>query len=462
MLDLVIKNGMVVNSEHSGFFDVAVKNGKIVSLGKKEYFSESKKVIDAEGKYVMPGMIDSHVHVNLQLGHFTSLDNFNEASLAAAYGGTTSMIEFAIPYGDETPLEALQRRLKESQNHTMIDYSFHGCVTNGNEKAYYDLKELISGGVPSIKMFTVYKDDVMVGMGEIYEVLKILKEDGLALFHAESEDIIARLINKYVSQGKTGPVYHALSRPPISEAQTNASLLALIEETETPSLFVHMSTTKAKQLIKNARKKLPVFTEVCPHYLTLTEDVYSRADGQNFICSPPIRSKDEQEGLWNMIKEGLVDVVNSDHTAYDTAQKAKYKDQFTKAPNGLPGIETRGTVLFSEGVCKGKITPNQFVNLTSTNTAKIMGMYPKKGKIGVECDADIVIFDRDTTYQLTNDNLHMQTDYTPFEGLMLRGKPIHTIVRGNHLIENGELIDETFRGEFIKRNKPIVDERRSF
>ncbi|MGG3469017.1 dihydropyrimidinase [Neobacillus pocheonensis] len=458
MIDLLIKNGTVVNSSYSEKVDVAVKDGKVVALGNADYFPEAKKEIDANGKYVIPGMIDSHVHVNLKLGEFTTTDSFYNASLAAVHGGTTSFIDFAIPYENESPLDAVERRLSEAKGNTLIDYSFHGCVTKGNQKSYEDVRDLIVGGIPSIKMFTVYKDLVMIGRGEIYEVLKIINQyGGIAKFHAENAEMIDYQITKFLQEGKTIPRYHALSRPAISEVEAIASLITLIEHTDAPSIFVHMSTKEAKQILDHAKKRIPLFTEVCSHYLALSEEIYEGENGQNYICSPPIRSKEDRDGLWNMIQEGTVDVVNSDHCCYTLGQKEKYKHDFTKAPNGLPGIETRGTILFSEGVATGKLSINQFVELTSTKVAKLMGMYPNKGIIAVGSDADIVVFDPHAKYQLTIQDLHMQTDYTPFEGFNMTGKPIHTIVRGNHLIDNGNLLDKKVRGEFIKRTKPILD-----
>lgn len=455
LLDLIIKNGIVVNADSTQQCDIAIKDEKIVSLGKKEYFPKAKKIIDAEGKYVMPGMIDSHVHVNLKVGEFCSLDNFTQASLGALHGGITTMIEFASPLDNETSLEALERRLEEAKVNTRIDYSFHGVVTKVNGKSLQDIKEMLNKGISSIKMFTVY-DGVMLDMGEIREVLKTIGDKGLALFHAEDNDIISSLINKYKSQEKTSPIYHSLSRPPITEELTMASLIMLIEETKTPSLFVHMSTGRIQNLIKNARKKMPLFIETCSHYLTLSEDVYTEKNSERFICSPPLRSRIEQDRLWEMIKKGLIDTINSDHLAYDTLQKEKYKNMFPKIPNGLPGIETNGIIFFSEAVSKGKITPNQFVNLTSTKTSKIMGIYQNKGKIDVGFDADIIILDQNKKWKISNEKLHMQTDYTPFEGLQLKGKIDHTIIRGHHLIENAELIDDQFRGNFIKRNAPLT------
>lgn len=457
MLDLILKNGTVVNFNSTLETDLGIKDGKIVIMGDSKFFPESQKTIDAKEKHVMPGMIDSHVHINLKMGEFTTLDSFHNASLAAAYGGTTTIVEFAIPYENETPLAAVERRIQESSKNTVINYSFHGCVVKGNKESYQSVEELITGGIPTIKMFTVYKDIVMVGKGEILEVLKIIRnKGGLAKFHAESADIIDYQIESFIQRNKTSTIYHAKSRPSIAEYEAMSSLLPLIEFTEAPSLFVHMSTQLGAQSLSRYRDKLPIFTEVCPHYLILNEKVYEKEDGQNYICSPPIRSEQEKDGLWRMIKDGLVDIVNSDHCCYDTYQKEKYNDYFPKAPNGLPGIETRGITFFSEGVAKEKISVNRFVEMTSTNVAKLMGMFPQKGLIGIGSDADIVIFDGNITYPLTTNDLHMQTNYTPFEGLKITGKPIHTIINGQHVIEDGKLINSYFRGEFVKRSQPIL------
>jgi dihydropyrimidinase len=457
LLDLLIKNGTVVNADQTLQADVGVKDGMIVLIGNGDYFPEAAREIDAAGKWVLPGMIDSHVHINLKLGEFTTKDDFYQASLAAAYGGTTSLIEFAVPYGEETPAQALERRLAEAKGNTVTDYGFHGCVVRGDAQSFRDVEDLVTGGVPSIKMFTVYKDLVMLDKGTIWEVLQIIgKKGGLAKFHAENADIIDSLIHRYVSEGHTSADYHVKSRPAIAELEAISSLLALIEHSGAPSLFVHMSTGKGKDMLRLAREKLPVFTEVCSHYLALTEDVYQGEHGNRYICSPPIRDQGEQDGLWSMMREGLIDVVNSDHCCYDLEQKDKYKNFFPDAPNGLPGIETRGTVLFSEGVAKGRISINQFVDLTSTRTAKLMGMYPRKGVIKAGSEADIVVFDGDTTYTLTTNALHMQTDYTPFEGFCLTGKPTDVIIRGHHIVHDGQLIDNRFRGEFLKRSGPLL------
>lgn len=461
MLDTIIKNGIVVNADSIAAVDIGIKDGMIVQIGDSKYFPDARNVIDASGMEVYPGMIDSHVHINLKLGEFSTLDSFENATKAAAYGGTTTIIEFAIPYEGETPMDALERRFAEAEDQCHVNYSFHGCFTEANINEIQQVKELIDLGIPSIKMFTVYDGIVRINKGAIHDILKeIAAHDGLALFHAENNEIITREIAKHIERKFLSPDGHAASRPAIAESEEVASLLALIEDTGASALFVHMSTGKTRDLLDYYRgeKNLPVFTEVCTHYLSLEGDVYKEEEGQMYICSPPIREKEEKEALWQMISEGLVDLVNSDHCCYDSAQKNKYKDYFPNAPNGLPGVETRGIVYYSEGVQGGRINRQQFAATTSANTAKIMGMYPKKGRIDAGSDADITIIDPASAQVLSFDRLHMQTDYTPFEGKELRGRVAHTLVGGHHVIANGELIDEQFHGSFVKRAKPIKQE----
>lgn len=457
MLDLVIKNGKIVNENESLYADVGIKDEKIVCIGNSDSFADALKEIDATGKLVMPGLIDSHVHIGMELGEFTSLDTFEDASIAAAYGGTTSMVEFSIPVGNQTSIQALQKSMDKAKGKSVIDYSFHGCVTNSTEQTLDDVKEMITGGITSIKMFTVYRDVVMLELGEVAKVLKVIAQNnGIAKIHAESAPIIEAMIKKHVDQGNLTPYYHAKSRPTISESSAVAGLIPIVEYTNAPIIFVHMTSSSVRDYIKDGKRRNHIYTEFCPHYLTLTEEVYDRNDAQNFVCSPPMRSQVDQEGLWQMIKDGLCDIINSDHSAYDTNQKNMHKDYFPRIPNGLPGIETRGHVMFSEGVMKGRMTENQFVQLMSTNDAKLMGLYPKKGNISIGADADIILMDPKAKYTMKASDLHMSTDYTPFEGFELTGKVTHTIVRGNILIDEGQHTNKDFRGNFIKRNSPIL------
>lgn len=440
MLDLIIRNGLVVNEDSSRKEDIGIKDGKIVELGDFKDFPEASKVIDASNKFVMPGLIDSHVHIDMDNGRVLTTDSMENATISAAYGGTTSIVMFAIPIGDERPLEALEKTKKSAEGNCRINYSFHTCLTNMEEQSFKDIEEMIDMGYTSVKMFSIYKGALMLPTVGIHRVLDIIsKKGGLALIHAENAPYVEAMIEEKIKECKTLPVDHMESRPPVSEVLEVAKLIQLVKYTGAPTIFVHMTTSMVRDLIANAKENnIPIYTELCPHYLSLTKEVYSRPNGQEFVCSPPMRSQEDVNLMWSMINEGLGDMVNSDHSAYTKAQKNEFKDYFPNMPNGLPGIETRCPVLFSEGVSKGKITENDFVRLCSSNTARLMGMYPEKGIIAVGADADIAIIDPEKEYTMTIDDLHMMTDYTPFEGIKMKGKFTDVIVGGKAVIENGE------------------------
>ena len=457
MLDLIIQNGLVVNADRSEKIDVAVKDGKIVAFGNAEFFPRAEKVIDASGMYVLPGMIDSHAHIASTGAEFNSLDDYHCGTIAAAYGGTTTIVDFAFLKEGETPLTALERKLAEAEGQCYIDYSFHPCINRAEPQYYSEIRELLRSGFPSVKMFTVYRGSLMLEKAGVYEILKMVaEENGISLVHAESADLIEHNIAAAVAAGRTTPWDHAMSRPPVTEVEAMYSVVSMVAETGAPIIFAHMTTGQSRRLLEMNRGVLPVFAEVCPHYLALTEAVYRGEDGCNFVCSPPIRSQAEQDGLWSLVEDGLVDVINSDHTDYSTAQKVKYKDYFPSIPNGLPTIEDRGVVLFSEGVAKGRISVNRFVDLTATKTAKLMGLFPNKGIIQVGSDADLVVFDPSFKQVRSAKHHHMCTDYSPFEGMELTGRVVDTIIRGNLVIENGAFTNPNFRGELVRRSSPIL------
>jgi dihydropyrimidinase len=457
VLDLIISGGHIVNADGSVDADIGIKDGKIACIGRKSDFGQAVKTIDASGKLVMPGLIDSHVHIDDAQGEFFTKDQVETGTIAAAYGGTTTMVQFAIPVGDERPIQALEKRMHAAKDVSVIDYSFHGAITHLNDQSLADVRDILTGGFPSIKMFTVYRGEVMLEQLGIYKVLQLIgKHCGVAKIHAENADMIEANVAEYVRRGLTTPYYHPLTRPPVTEVTAVANLLPMIEETDAATVFVHMTTSQVCDYIRWAKKRMPVFTEFCPHYLTLTEQVYSRPDAQNYMCNPPMRAQADQDGLWKMVSEGLCDVINSDHSCFDLAQKASHKDDFTKEPNGLPGIETRAAIIFSEGVAKGRITENDFVRMLSTNDAKLMGMFPQKGILAAGSDADIVLWDPNASYVLHAGDLHMGTDYTPFEDFHITGKLTHTLIRGNIIVEDGKFVGDRFKGRMVRRGVPIL------
>ena len=457
MLDLIIKNGWVVNATHSQQMDIAVKDGKIVAMGQASLFPEAEKTVDAAGLWVLPGMIDTHVHMNKRFGASPSQDNYYNGSIAAAYGGTTAIVDFGFPYGDETPAQAMERKLEEIKGQSVIDYSFHSNLTKANEENYGQIRELIQQGFPSVKMFTIFNYGRMLEKAGIYEVLRIIaKENGLSMVHTESADLIDRYIADTVAKGHTLPIDLAKTRPPITELEALYALIAMVEDTGAPTIVAHLTASGAAPAIAKAKQTMPLFIECCTHYLTLDESVYRRPDACRYTCVPPMRDLENQAKLWEMVNHGLIDLINSDHTDFSSEQKDSHKDNFTKIPNGLPGIETRGIVLFSEGVSKGRITPNRFAEITSAKAAKLMGAYPEKGVIQVGSDADFAILDPKAKYTIHAKDHHMQTDYAPFEGMEMTGKVVHTVSRGKFVIENGVYTNTQHRGRLFKRTGPIL------
>lgn len=450
--DSVIRNGTVVTPNYQEKVDIGIRNGQISQLAAPGNIEKGQKEIDATDLLVFPGFIDSHVHVNISLGEFVTRDGFKEVTRAAAHGGTTTIVDFAIPDPGESPLEAFERKLDEAENTAYVDYGLHACITDVNSRTLEELSQLIERGASSIKMFMVYEGRLRLTHGEIREVMKkVADDDGLVLIHAEDQEIIAQLVEKQIEIGETDYSVHPKTHPPVSETTAMWTIAELVKETGCPTYFVHASTKDGQNVFKYAQEQnLPLLVETCPHYLTLTTEVYQRDDGEKYVCSPPIRTEENQTALWEMVENGLIQTINSDHCGYDTEQKEEFQEDITKIPNGLPGVETKNLLFYSEGVKNRSLPLERFVELTSTNIAKMLGIYPQKGTIAVGSDADLVLYDPDIAWQLTEAALHMETDYTPFESFDIQGKPETTIVRGEPIVENGELVGDEEQGIFVE------------
>lgn len=457
--DLLIKNGKIVTSGDCYIADIGIKNGKIKDISDEIALDKAKKVFDASGKVVIPGGIDVHTHLDMPFGGTYSSDNFETGTKAAAIGGTTSIIDYAVQPKDKTLNETIDIWNEKAKGKAVIDYGFHLAVTKLNDTTREELPKLLKNGFPSFKVFMVY-DGMRLRDGELMEILKIAKDnDGLVCVHAENYDSINYRIEGLLAEGKTEPIYHAVSRPQKCEAEATNRAVKLAEMLDAPIYIVHVSNGEASDIITNSRKQgFKTMGETCPQYLLLSIDNYREEgfNGAKYVMSPPLRESFNQELLWDNLRLGDLQSIATDHCPFFMDQKRIGENDFTKIPNGAPGIEARMALIHHFGVNGGHISMERFVELTSSNPAKIFGMYPQKGTIAVNSDADIVIFDTDKEVTISIDNLHEEVDYTPYEGFKVKGYPIATFSRGELIAENGEYLGDEGRGLLLKRGKPEI------
>ena len=455
MIDLLINNGKVVFPDTSINTSIAVDNGKIVGIGSPTTIPEAERVIDASEKFVLPGLIDPHVHFCTHFMGAVSLDTWETGTMAAASGGVTTVIDFATQKKGSLPMEAIKARREEADGNAVIDYSVHSGITDPTPETIEQLPEIIKYGIPSFKIFMVYrKEGWVVDDGALLAIFeKIKPHRGLVGLHAENVAIIEYLVDKALREGNKSAIYHALTRPHKSESEAINRAMFLAKSIEAPFYCFHMTLKEGVELFHQARSDgQPVYAETCTQYLTLTKDLLKRPeDGINFICSPPLRDKEDIEALWQGLADGIVSVVATDQCAFSAEQKKLGQDSFDKVPNGLPGIEFRLPILFSEGVSKGRISVNTLASVTSTNVAKIFGMYPKKGTISIGSDADLVILDPKLEKTISVEDSIYGIDWYPYEGMKVKGNPIITISKGKVVYEDNEFTGKAGDGEFLKR-----------
>lgn len=453
-MELIIKNGRVVSSEETIIADIYIKDGKIAEI-KPEINIDGVKTIDASGKYVLPGGVDVHTHLDMPFMGAFSTDDFYTGTVAAAFGGTTSIIDYIIQEKG-SPLEnSIDLWHKKAENKAVIDYGFHLAVVPPVDEVLKVLPVLVEQGITSIKCFLAYKNALMVDDASLFKLLKeAAKNKILVCIHAENGEIIDILTKELLGKGCTEPIYHSASRPAILEGESASRVLNLAKLTETPVYFVHLSTKNAVEEIKKARsQKQKVFAETCPQYFLLSQKKYLEPDfnGAKYVMSPPLREQEHLEAIFEAIKSDIIDVVATDHCPFNFyKEKQMGKNDFTKIPNGIPGIETRMPLMFNEMVVKNKLSINKFVEITCTKPAKIFGIN-NKGDLKTGMDADIAIWDTSFTWTVSAKNLHQNVDYTPFEDFTVTGKPLTVLSRGEVIIENNEFKGKKGSGAFIKR-----------
>jgi dihydropyrimidinase len=455
-MSILIKNGRVITASEDHIADILTEGEQIIAIG-KDLPAGNARVIDATGKLVFPGGIDPHVHLDMPFMGTYSSDNYETGTRAALFGGTTMVIDFILQKQGNSLQSALDEWRGRSNGNCVGDYSFHMAVTDFNEETKKEIKGLIEKeGITSFKTFMAYKGALMIDDRQMIGLMEEVKKNGgLINVHATNGDMIDYLIAKHKGEGKLSPLYHYLSQPEITEAEASERFTDMSFYTGCPGYIVHLTCEGALNAVRNAtRRNQKVFVETCIQYLILDASLYENDfEGAKWVMSPPLREKKDQETLWAGINQGLVQVVATDHCPFKWEQKLMGKDDFSKIPNGHPAIENRIELLFSEGVNKGRITLNKFVEVACTNPARIFGMFPRKGTIGVGSDADLVIFDPNEKHTLSAKTHHMNADYSGYEGWEVTGKVKTVLLRGEVAIENNECKLEKGYGQFIKRNK---------
>ncbi len=453
---ILIRNGTIINADETKSADVLIEGNKIKAID-KHIETQADLILDANGKYLIPGGIDVHTHLDMPYGEIKTRDDFETGTIAAAFGGTTSIIDFAIQSKGQNLQESLNIWFEKAKN-AVIDYGLHLIITDVNQNILSEIKKLIEIGVTSFKLFTAYPDRLMLSDEKIFQVmLKASEYGGLILMHAENGEVIDYLISQALKDGKKEPIYHAITRPSQLEAEAVYRSIMLASTSNSPVYFVHVSSGDAVDVINFARQRYKrIFSETCPHYLLLTEDELRKPnfEGAKYVLSPPLRKKVDLEKLWNAIQKSEIDTIATDHCPLNFEGDKKLGiDNFTKIPNGGPGIENRIQLIYHFGVVERKITLNRWVELISTNPAKIFGLFPEKGKISIGSDADIVIWNPDVEHTISSKTHHMNVDYNMFEGFRLKGNSEVVISNGEIIIKDNKFIGKLGRGKFLKRRE---------
>lgn len=452
----VIRGGTVVTAADTFVADIAIQGETVVAIG-QDLPIEGREVLDASGCYVFPGGIDPHTHLDMPFGGTTTADNFETGTRAAAFGGTTSIIDFCLTTKGQPLQQAIATWHEKARGNAVIDYGFHLMVAETNEQVLQQLDDVVKEeGITSLKVFMAYKNVFQADDETLFKTLIKAKELGaLVQVHAENGDVIDYLTKQALAQGNTDPIYHALTRPPEAEGEATGRAAALAALADSQLYVVHVSCADAVARIAEAREKgWNVYGETCPQYLTLDISYLEKPDfeGAKYVWSPPLREKWNQDVLWNALKSGILQTVGSDQCSFNFAnQKELGRGDFTKIPNGGPIIEDRFTIMYSEGVHKGRISLNQFVDMTSTKVAKLFGLYPRKGTIAVGGDADIVIFNPNATRTISAQTHHMNVDYNPFEGIEVHGEVRDVLSRGTFVIANKQFVGTKGAGQYLKR-----------
>ena len=452
----LIRNGMLVTAERTFAADVLIAGEKIRDIAAGIPAERADRVIDASNLLVMPGGIDVHTHLDMPFGGTVSADDFETGTRAAAFGGTTTLIDFAIQARGTKMRDALDIWWKKAENRATIDYGLHLIVTDLYEAGLEDMDAMVAEGVASFKLFMAYPGVLMVDDATIFKALsRTAKNGALICMHAENGGVIDVIVQRALAEGKKAPIYHAMTRPATAEAEAVHRAIAMAEIAGAPVYIVHLSSEDALNQVREARDRgVPAFAETCPQYLLLSVEELARPDfeGAKYVFTPPLREKHHLPKLWDGLKHDHLQVVSTDHCPFCFAdQKTLGRDDFTKIPNGGPGVENRLQLIYHHGVNLGRLSLNRFVELVSTTPAKLFGLYPRKGELAAGSDADIVLWDPDEAHLISAATHHMRVDYSMFEGFSVKGNARTVLSRGEVIVDRGAFFGSAGRGRFLKR-----------
>jgi dihydropyrimidinase len=454
-MGLLIRHGEIVTHKDRYFADIYIEDQTITAIGKNLPVPSGTEEIDATGKLVFPGFIDPHVHIYLPFMGTFAKDTYQTASVAALIGGTTSTIEMCCPSRQEDALESYSLWKSKADGVSACDYAFHMAVTRFDDTTEDQLRQIVADGTTSFKIFLSYKNFFGVDDGEMYQTLKLAHELGVIVTaHCENAELVSRLQQELIGQGKTGPEWHEPSRPDVVEAEGTGRFATFLETTGATGYVVHLSCAAALKVATEAKArgvKLSI-ESVLPHFLL--DKTYAERDGvegMKYVMSPPLRDAANRNALWSALSAGQIDTVGTDHCPFDLNQKLMGKDDFTHIPNGIPGLEDRVNLMYTYGVKRGALSIHRFVDALSTRVSKLFGLYPRKGTIAVGSDADLVIYDPEYRGVVSARTQHMNNDYSGFEGFEVEGRPAAVTVRGKVQVRDGVFVGEPGRGRFLAR-----------
>jgi dihydropyrimidinase len=461
----LIKNGKLVTAADETIADLLIDGATITLIGANLDPALADNVIDATGLYVLPGGVDVHTHLDMPWRGVRSADDFYTGHRAAAFGGTTTHVDFSVQSKGGTLQQAIEQWSANAKDKALIDYGFHVAITDLTDAVLAEIAELPKMGVTSIKLFMAYKDSLQVDDLTLFKSFQVAKNSGvLSLVHAENGDAIEVLTAQALASGYTDPIYHALTRPPELEAEATARAIWLAKVAgDAPLFIVHCTCADAMAAVSAGRERgQAVYAETCTQYLFFTKDdlmgtIDDAFTGAKFVCSPPLREKSDQVALWRGLANGTLASVSTDHCPWRYEEQKKLgSESFAKIPNGVPGIEDRLYMLWEAGVRGGRMTPSHFVAITATNPAKLFGLYPKKGTVAVGSDADLVLWDGDAEHTVSAATQHGNMDYTLFEGYKVHGKAVKVFVRGQMVVDGDQLLAEPGSGQFVHRSSPLL------